>query len=248
MRNLPKVSTGSIPRWRQTITNSTISSRRSPRSYFETYDCGTSSLAASSTWPMWARLRTSRRNAPRLSFSLWKSLRYRTRQSANILSKVILEWVITRVRIFQVKPRLFAYLGLAVPLLNITGCSCDSGHSADTESAGRLSIVAGKVTSGTSRTDLVRLLGEPKQTSTSSCQDDLNATCEEAYWEIGSENHVIYCDFRNQALVSAQEGFERTDTLPHCTLQLDGSGKCWDHDDHVFDVAASASGRLNGAN
>ena len=103
MRNLLNVSTGSIPRWRQTITNSIISSRRSPRSYFETYDWGTSSLAASSTWPMWARLRTSRRNAPKLSFSVWKSLRYRTRQGADIPRLVMLRWVITIWGIFVVQ-------------------------------------------------------------------------------------------------------------------------------------------------
>lgn len=103
MRNLLSISTGSSSRNRQTITNSTISSRLSPRSYFETNDCGTSSRLAKSTWLMWARLRASRRNAPRLKFSVWKSFLYRTRQGANILSKVILGWVITNGRIFLVE-------------------------------------------------------------------------------------------------------------------------------------------------
>ena len=92
--------TGSTLRCRQTITNSTISNRLSPRSNFETYDWGTSSFDASSTWLMWARLRTPLRKSPKLSFSLWKSLRYRTCLGLNILSKVILRWVITNERIF----------------------------------------------------------------------------------------------------------------------------------------------------
>ena len=100
MRNFARVSAGSSPKSRQTITNSMISNRRSPLSYFETNDWGTSNFAESSTWLMWARFRTSRRNSPKLSFSLWKSLRYRTGLGANIPSKVILEWVITNCRLF----------------------------------------------------------------------------------------------------------------------------------------------------
>lgn len=103
MRNFLSISTGSSSRDRQTITNSAISSRLSPRSYFETNDWGTSSRLARSTWLMWARLRTSRRNAPRLKFSVWKSFRYRTSLGANILRKVMLAWVMTYKRIFDVK-------------------------------------------------------------------------------------------------------------------------------------------------
>lgn len=98
MRKSAKTLTGSILRCLQTITYSTISRRRSARSYFETKDWGTSSLLANSTWLTWARLRTSLRNNPKFSFSAWKSFRYRTSPSANILSEVILKWVITNGR------------------------------------------------------------------------------------------------------------------------------------------------------
>lgn len=100
-RNWESTSTGSRPKCLQTITNSTISSLRSALSYFETYDCGMSSFWASSTWLIWARFLTSLKNNPRFSFSAWNSLRYRTGESANILSKVILKWVITYGSIFS---------------------------------------------------------------------------------------------------------------------------------------------------
>lgn len=102
-RNWESTSTGSRPKCLQTITNSTISSRRSALSYFETYDCGTSIFWAISTWLIWARFLTSLRNNPRFSFSAWNSLRYRTDESANILSKVILKWVITYRSIFSTR-------------------------------------------------------------------------------------------------------------------------------------------------
>lgn len=105
MTNFLRVSAGSRSSIPHTITNSTSSSRRSPRSYFETKDCGTSNREASSTWLTWARLRTSRRKSPRLSFSIWKCLRYRTSLGANILRKVMLGWVITKRRIFPVENR-----------------------------------------------------------------------------------------------------------------------------------------------
>lgn len=94
-------------------------------------------------------------------------------------------------------------------------------------SARRLSVVAGKFAVGTDRGDIVQALGIPKRSTVRGCEDGSRDICEEAYWEIDGENHVVYCDFRNKALASAQEAFEDTDKYPHCTLHLDGNGSCW---------------------
>lgn len=137
----------------------------------------------------------------------------------------------------------FYVLLLPLPVLMFGLCSCSDGHPSDIETAHRLSVVAGKMPVGTSREEVVRQLDRPYRTSTKTYDDDPSATCEEAYWELGSAHHVIYCDFRNQALVSVQESFERTEVLPHCTLHLDGSGKCWDKNDQAFEVPPARSGQ-----
>ena len=62
-RNRRRKRRGSTPRASATSQNSITSSRRSPRSYFETNDCGRSSFADSSAWVSPAFLRVSTRRA-----------------------------------------------------------------------------------------------------------------------------------------------------------------------------------------
>jgi len=101
VRNSFRTSTGSYPSSFVIATNSIISNLRSAFSYFETNDCGWSSICDNLTWLTPARLRKWRRKAPSISFSLSVRGRCRISFNANIPPQDMLISDIFLYRIFE---------------------------------------------------------------------------------------------------------------------------------------------------
>ena len=106
----------------------------------------------------------------------------------------------------------------------------------DLAAARRMAVVVGKYQAGTPRAEFTQRFGEPYESRQVECKDDPNSACEEAYWYLDGDHHVVFGDFKAGMLVGAQEDFSASDKYPHCDPQLDGSGHCWDKDDHVYEA------------